>query len=162
MPHCAVQPPGRPESPYDPAMTKHPALVLIACLALLGGCSAPATAPTSSAESTPSSASSVPADFECETPSDDLVDGMFDEEYDFTVLDYGAVRSPGHEQVWYVAVQATDGANTVIGLWASDSLSLPASVRAVDGIAKQFSSYPTDDSLSLNDDAAKAAKGCIV
>ncbi len=144
------------------AMTNHPALTLIAALALLAGCSAPAATSTSTAPAP--AATSSPA-FECEEADEHLVDNMFDEEYDFAVLGFGAVRSPDHEKVWYIAVEATDGTNTVTGIWGSNSLKMPAAVRSVDGIAREFSSFPDgreEFGLSHTDAAAQAAKECIV
>lgn len=131
-------------------------IALTAIVTLLVGCSSatPAAAPSTPASSTPAS--------ECELVPESLESVLFDEEYDFVVLDASAVRSPDHDSIWYVAAKATDGDNDVVGIFATTSLAKPDSVRSVNGIAKEFSSWPTDKGLSQSDTAAIAAKSCLV
>ena len=77
-----------------------------------------------------------------------------------------AVKSPDHEGVYYVAGVVDDGQGEVAGVWGTPSLEpWGGVVLAVDGFAQEFTDWPrsTDrtGSMSVSDDGAVQAKGCL-
>lgn len=102
----------------------------------------------------------------CDPVSDDLAAGLFDEEYGFDVSKAAAIRNTeSSKELWYVAAAATDGDNDVVGIWAASNIEggQGALVWSVDGIAKEFSSWPDakEIGLSLTDAGARDAKLCV-
>jgi len=80
-----------------------------------------------------------------------------------------AVKSNDFEKVWFVAVKIYGPGmenGTGPGLWAiSGDINNPGMILAVDGFAKEFSSYPdaskTDAAITPTDDGAKDALLCV-
>ena len=91
-------------------------------LMLLTACSA-APAVTVTASPTPG--------YVCEDASD-LGDSIL-EDTEYISLQAWAVRDPAHAKAYYVAIKlAGDEVDGKVALWATNSLTLPASIRSVD------------------------------
>ncbi len=122
-------------------------------LLLLTACSA-APAVTVTASPTPG--------YVCEDASD-LGDSIL-EDTEYISLQAWAVRDPAHAKAYYVAIKlAGDEVDGKVALWATNSLTLPASIRSVDRVAEVVSGWPEgrSEGFTLTDPAAEAAKACI-
>lgn len=136
----------------------------------------PTAAPTEQPEPTdvpePTDQSIAEEANRCEPVDDALVDGISE---GLTVDGGGslrnarAVRSEDYEKVWFVAAdlqgESLEGSED-IGIWATNSLTVGEGlIMAVGGYATEFSDWgdggQTDAQLSINDDGAQEARGCV-
>lgn len=77
-----------------------------------------------------------------------------------------AVRSPDHVNVFLVAAEFTaTGVPTQVGVWATNRLDGSGTFMSVDGLAKQFTSWPdaanTGAKISAGAPAVSAARSCL-
>lgn len=69
-----------------------------------------------------------------------------------------AIQAPSG--VYYAAFKITAAGSDVVGVWALSDISPPGSIRAVDGFAQQFTTWPVLDGAN-GSDSANDAKACL-
>lgn len=83
-----------------------------------------------------------------------------------SLVDAKAVKMPDRKNVYAVAVKfSAEGVGDQVGVWASNSLTDPGAIFALDSFAQQFSDYtkgsvPSVD-IQSTDPAVSAAKSCF-
>lgn len=104
----------------------------------------------------------------CETPPESLVSLIAS---DLSVSGGGslraaqAVRSGDHNRLWFIAADiqgpGMEGKGE-IGVWATNDLNGPGLIFAVDGLAREFTTWGTagDPLFSLTDDGVRESEAC--
>lgn len=69
-----------------------------------------------------------------------------------------AIKAPSG--VYYAAFNITAAGRDEVGVWALSDINPPGSIRAVDGMAQQFTTWPVLDGAN-GSDSANDAKACL-
>lgn len=126
---------------------KH-ALVLVASVLLLAGCSGGTKAPSA----------------RCQPVSDARAALILGGEDGIYPVKAGAVKSTEHKDAYYIAIRFAgpgieDG--KTVGVWASAGGIESGNVVSVDAVAEGFSGILKDANFSTTDDGADEARTCV-
>lgn len=128
-------------------------LLPLVLFALVTGCSASSSSSSASCLDVPSSLTSAIA------AGASTGSGL-------TPIKASAVKSPDFSQVYFVAMKfSATGVGDSTGVWATNSLDGTGSIMAVDGFAKQFTTWvdasTTQAAIQAGDPSVAAAERCL-
>lgn len=154
-----------------PVMISRAAAVVVVSLSLAacGSSTDEAGAPSSSSSSPASSAPAPTSEAKgegCLDVSKALGDAIAGGGDGLTWKRGAAVKSTEHKDVYYIAGVVGDGQGEVTGVWGTTSLEAGGGLTvSVDGFAEQFTNWPksgpNSGDMSVTDDGAVAARGCL-